>query len=96
MIFNYRRLNDNCHDEILTVIYCLDVLLLFICDKKEITVRTYCEVIVKYHNQTKGTRKTLNTKRWIKFVDIIINKGLRINWEHIEGANNFLSTLYPK
>lgn len=65
--------------EILAVIYCLDAFLLFIYDKKEITIWTDCEAIVKYNNQTKGTRTTLSTKRWIIFTDTIINKGLKYN-----------------
>lgn len=49
------------------------------CSKQEITIRTYCKAIVKYSHPTKGFKRTLSVKRWIKFVDTIINKGLKIN-----------------
>lgn len=77
--------------EILAIIYCLDSFMLFICNKQEITIRTDCEAIVKYSHKVKGIRKTLSTKRWIKFTDSIINRGLKIHWEHIKGVNNSLA-----
>lgn len=82
--------------EILVVMYYLDAFLLFIYDKKEITTRTDCKAIVKYNNQTKGSMKTLSTKRWIKFTYTIINNGLRIQWEHIKGTNNSLADTLSK
>lgn len=47
--------------------------------------------LMKYSHPTKGLRKGLSTKRWIKFMDTIINKGLKIFLEHIKGINNSLA-----
>lgn len=66
--------------ELLAVIYCLEAFVLFICSKAEITIRTDCETIIKYNQQSKGIKKRLSPKRWIKFADIILNKGLKVNW----------------
>lgn len=67
--------------EILAIIYCLNFFMLFICNEQEIIIRTDYEVIVKYDQQTKSMRKGLSTKRWINFIDTIINIRLKINWD---------------
>lgn len=66
--------------EFLVVIYCLEAFMLFICSKAEITIRTYCETIIKYNQQTKEIRKVLRSKQWFKFTYTILNKRLKINW----------------
>lgn len=85
---NIKKNNTSLYYELLAGIYCLDTFLLFICNKKKITITTNCEAIIWYNQQTKGTKKGLSVKRWIKFANSILNKGLKLTWEHIKEIDN--------
>ena len=80
--------------EILAIIYILENFALFILSKKQITIRTDCEAIVKF-SDTKNERK-LTSNRWLKFREFVLNRGFKIKWEHIKGKDNKLPDLLSR
>ena len=53
------------------------------------TVRTDCEVIIKFYNET--NEKKLSSTRWQKFVIAITGTGYQVTFEHIKGKDNSLT-----
>lgn len=57
-----------------------------IINKKEITVRTDCEAIVKFYN--KINEKRSSTRRWLNFIVSIVGNGYNIKFEYNKGSDN--------
>jgi len=55
--------------EILAVIYRLNSFKLYILNKQEVTIRTDCEAIVKFHHKINA--KNSSRRRWLNFIDTI-------------------------
>lgn len=72
--------------ELLAVNYVLDSFYLYIVGRPEVTLRTDCENIVKYSHQTKDNKK--HNTRWLTFHEKLINRGMKIVFEHIKGQDN--------
>ncbi|KAL3503977.1 hypothetical protein ACH5RR_033818 [Cinchona calisaya] len=72
--------------EILAIIYTLDAFKLFIISKKEFTIRTDSEAIVKYSQNMKEKSRH---RRWQKFSLSIAE--YNINFEHIKRKDNRLA-----
>lgn len=55
-------------------------------DKREITLRTDCEAIVRFYNKT-ATNKPSRV-RWLGFMDYLTGTGVDVHIEHIDGKSN--------
>ena len=84
--YKEKGLTSSIDQEILVVNYALDSFRLLILNKKEILVRTDCEVIVKFFNNKNSNR--INQRRWLAFKDRIINSNYRVVFEHIKSSDN--------
>ncbi|KAG6474331.1 hypothetical protein ZIOFF_068257 [Zingiber officinale] len=58
-------------------------------DRKEITLRTDCQAIIKFFNKSVSNKPS--RVRWIAFTDYITGTGINIEFEHVEGTNNQLA-----
>ena len=75
--------------EVLTITYTIDSFRILIISKKEITIRTDCEAIVKFYKLKNEKRSS--QRRWLYFTEIIINTRIKIEIEHIKGKYNSLA-----
>ena len=75
--------------ELLAVKYALHNFILFIINKPEITIRTDCESVVKFHKTY--TEKRSGTRRWLNFYDSIIGNGYKVKFEPTKGSDNKLA-----
>ncbi|KAG6469581.1 hypothetical protein ZIOFF_070510 [Zingiber officinale] len=58
-------------------------------DKKEVTLRTDCQAIIKFFNKSVSNKPS--RVRWIAFTDYITGTEINIEFEHVEGTNNQLA-----
>ena len=75
--------------EVLAIIYAIDSFRILIISKKEITIRTDCEAIVKFYKLKNEKRSS--QRRWLNFTERIINTGIKIEIEYIKGIDNSLA-----
>ena len=75
--------------EVLAIIYAIDSFRILIISKKEITIRTDCEAIVKFYKLKNEKRSS--QRRWLNFTERIINTGIKIELEHIKESDNSLA-----
>ena len=77
--------------EVLAITYAIDSFRILIISKKEITIRTDYETIVKFYKLKNEKRSS--QKRWLNFTERIINIGIKIKIkiEHIKGSDNSLA-----
>ena len=75
--------------EVLAIIYAIDSFRILIISKKEITIRTDCEAIVKFYKLKNEKRSS--QRRWLNFTERIINTGIKIEIEQIKGSDNSLA-----
>jgi Reverse transcriptase-like len=61
----------------------------FFLRNKPFTLRTDCQVIVKFYN--KKNEKWSYARRWVDFQNILVNHGHKIIIEHIKGDDNNLA-----
>ncbi|CAD5184414.1 unnamed protein product, partial [Musa acuminata subsp. malaccensis] len=66
----------------------LESLKIYFLDKREIIIRTDCQVIISFFN--KSAQNKPSRVRWMAFVDYITGSDVEIKFEHIEGASNIL------
>lgn len=77
--------------ELLAIIYALKAFDLYLINKKEFTLRTDCEAIVKYYNNLKNDNKRSVNTRWLNLQNHILSRMYKVNIEHIKGQNNTLA-----
>ena len=75
--------------EVLTITYAIDNFRILIISKKDITIRTDCETIVKFYKLK--NEKRYSQRRWLNFTERIINTGIKIEIGHIKGSDNSLA-----
>ena len=80
--------------EVLVVINSYESFALFLTGKKEITLRTDCEALVKFTDMKKISK--LLSNRWLKLNEYIIGKGIKFNFEHIKGKTNVIPYLLSR
>ena len=80
--------------EVLAIIYAIDSFRILIISKKEITITTDCEAIVKFYKFK--NEKRFSQRRWLNFTERIINTGIKIEIEHIKGSDNSLADLLSR
>jgi len=68
---------------------------LFIINKTEITIRTYCEAIVAYANSQLHSDKKPH-KRWILFKELVYHNGIKATFEHIKGKKNIAADILSR
>ena len=93
-LFREKGLNSSIDMEILAVIYGLNSFRLFLINKNEILVRTDCEAIVSFYKNRND--KKMSRRRWIKFIDTLVNSGYNVKIEHIKGKNNNLADMLSR
>lgn len=81
--------------ELLAINYAFDNFNLFIPNKKEFTIRTDREAIVKFY-ATLNKNKRTSRRRWLNFQDRLINKGFKVNFEHIQGKDNTTANILSR
>jgi hypothetical protein len=81
--------------ELLAINYAFDNFNLFILNKKEFTIRTDREAIVKFY-ATLNKNKRTSRRRWLNFQDRLINKGFKVNFEHIQGKDNTTANILSR
>jgi len=77
------------------VINALKAFKLFLINKSEITIRTYCKAIVAYNSQQINTDKK-SYKRWLLFQEDVYHNGIKINFEHIKGVKNVVADILSR
>lgn len=58
-------------------------------DKKEITLRTDCDAIIRFFNKTNQNKPS--RVRWLGFIDFCTNTGVNVLFEHIDAKNNIIA-----
>lgn len=58
-------------------------------DKREITLRTDCDAIIRFFNKTNQNKQS--RVRWLGFIDFYTNTGVNVLFEHIDAKNNIIA-----
>ena len=75
--------------EIHAVINSLEKFRIYYLDKRDITLRTDCDAIVRFYG--KSTDNKPSKVRWLTFVDYLTGTGVHVHIEHIDGKDNVLA-----
>lgn len=73
--------------QVLAIIYGLNAFELFIMGKNQITIRTDCVAIVKYHDKL-HEKEDISSRIWLNFRDKLLSYGTKFVFEHIKGKDN--------
>lgn len=75
--------------EVLAIIYALKCFELYLLSKDEFIIRTDCQAIVSYYNNSQKLSSNFHYRnRWYNLIAAIQGRGFKVKFEHIRGKDN--------